>query len=162
GSPKQVPRYVRRRLTRIFPTYWAAFALTFAMAILGTHSLPHWVDLAWSATLLPSDKPMLVGIAWTLRFEMLFYAMFCFVVLSRKGFVLLALWASLCIYCMVTGTRLTFLPEQFQSGFALQFFFGMAVAYVAKQGVIRWHYAIIAVGAFLFACSAVLEDMQVF
>src|SRR6478609_5749767 len=101
---------------------------------------------------------MLLGIAWTLRFEMLFYAMFCTVIISRKGFALLALWAALCVFCMITGTRLSFLPEQFQSGFALQFFFGMAVAYLAKERVIRWPYAILAVGISLFACSAVLED----
>lgn len=162
GNPKQVPRYMRRRLTRILPTYWVAFALTFPMALLGTHALPPATDLAWSAFLLPSDRPMLVGIAWTLRFEMLFYAMFCFVILSRKGFALLALWGGLCAFCVATGTRISFLPDQFQSGFALQFFFGMAVAFLAKERVVRNPSFVLAAGVLLFACAALLENMQVF
>ena len=162
GNPKQIGKYIRRRLTRILPTYWAAFALTFVIAMLGTHALPPVKDMLWSVFLLPSDKPMLLGIAWTLRYEMLFYAMFCFVILSRKGFVLLALWAVLCLLSMLFGPKLSFLPEQFQSGFALQFFFGMAVAYLAKERVIPWPYAILTAGLLLFACSAVLEDLQVF
>jgi len=161
GNRNRAPRYIQRRLTRIMPTYWVAFALTFAMAMLGTHSLPSPTDLAWSAFLLPTDRPMLVGVAWTLRFEMLFYVMFCFVILSRKGFSLLALWAGLCAFCVITGTRISFLPDQFQSGFALQFFFGMSVAYLTKQQAVRNPSVVLAAGILMFACAALLEDMRI-
>ncbi|HEY2616558.1 MAG TPA: hypothetical protein VGI78_04400 [Acetobacteraceae bacterium] len=50
-------------------------------------------SLAWSASLLASKGELLLGIAWTLRYQAVFYAMFCVLILSRAaGVLLLALW----------------------------------------------------------------------
>ncbi|HZD90788.1 MAG TPA: acyltransferase [Pseudolabrys sp.] len=132
GNPKQLARYIRRRLTRIFPTYWVALALTIAMMF--HHGVFTAADLFWSAFLLPSDRPLILGIAWTLRFEILFYAMFCVTILHRgAGFALLAGWFALSGFCAASGTKIGFLPDQFQSAFVLEFLFGMVAAFLAKE-----------------------------
>ena len=160
GNPRQFARYVRRRLTRIFPIYWVALILTIVVQMLGHHGLPSNADLLWSALLLPSNKPMLLGIAWTLRFEMLFYVMFCLVILNRAGAALMACWFITSAFCAVSGTSIGFLSDQFQSAYVFDFIFGMAVAYIAKEQLIRSSYVFLAAGALLFACSGTLENLH--
>lgn len=160
GNPNQFARYARRRLTRIFPTYWVALALTILMAVF-YHGLPSPAELFRSAFLLPSDKPIILGIAWTLRYEMLFYVMFCALILNRRvGIALLACWFIGAAFCTASGIRINSLPQQFQSAWVLEFLFGMVVAYIAKEKTIRRPYMVLAVGLSLFACAGVLEVLH--
>jgi len=56
GRPERLGRYVGRRLSRILPTYWVALVLIVVLSLGGGHNFPHLIDLAWSASLLPSYK----------------------------------------------------------------------------------------------------------
>ena len=93
GNPARLGHYLRRRFTRVMPTYWVALALTVAMGIGGSGGFPSFADLAWSASLVPSNHELLLGIAWTLRYEITFYAVFCALILHRgAGIAVLTLW----------------------------------------------------------------------
>ena len=160
GNPGRFARYVWRRLTRILPAYWVALALTIVMQMFH-HNLPSMAELLWSAFLLPSDSPMILGIAWTLQFEMLFYVMFGLIILNRwVGLSLMASWLIIVIFCAVSGIKLDFLPQQFQSAFVFEFFFGMAVAYIIKQQNIRKPYMLLSAGLLLFITSGIFEILN--
>lgn len=161
GTPGRIIHYAGRRFTRLMPTYWVALALTVALLLAGGHhdlSLSH---LAWSASLLPSNQPMVLGIAWTLRFEILFYALFAVLILSRPaGSLVFAIWLSATVGASVASIDSSWLPRQFYDAFALEFFFGMSAAYVLRNYTVPRARLVLATGLALFGLVAALEDFQ--
>jgi exopolysaccharide production protein ExoZ len=96
GQPGAQREFITRRLVRIVPTYWflttiAVLFLIFAPQLFTTHYAG--IDLPWIAGsyfFLPIAAPgremsPVVGVGWTLNFEMLFYAVFaCSLMLPRR------------------------------------------------------------------------------
>lgn len=77
--------FATRRIIRIAPTYWLATTvkLLTLIAVPGVvvHSVLDWSNVFWSYLFLPSRRPdgaiePLLGVGWTLIFEMGFYALF--------------------------------------------------------------------------------------
>lgn len=162
GTPARLGHYVGRRFTRLMPTYWVALALTVAVALAGGHGAPSFSDLAWSASLLPSNQEMVLGVAWTLRFEVLFYALFCVLIVSRTaGLIVLALWLSATVLAAVTGFDAGWLPVQFHGAYNLEFFLGMAAACLLRNCTIPRAHLVWITGLLLFGLAAVLENTQV-
>jgi exopolysaccharide production protein ExoZ len=159
GQPRRAARYVERRVTRLVPTYWVALAITIGLSTLGHLPLAVGPTLAWQALLLPSDQPMALGIAWTLRFEALFYAMFWVLILNRRiGLGLMLLWFIGAATLAGLGNHLNWLPGQFSSGYVLEFMLGMIVAYLTRNHKITLAWAVFATGLLLFAVAAMSED----
>ena len=134
NSPPRLRHYIGRRFTRVMPTYWVALALTIFIAAGGHTELPSVSDLFWSVSLAPSDHRLLLGIAWTLRFELLFYAIFCILILHRiTGLIVMGVWLA-AIIVVATGHSVGPGPISLLTGtFNLEFFFGMAAAYTLRN-----------------------------
>ncbi len=91
GRPGAAAEFISRRVIRVVPLYWAATTLKLA-AILAVpaavlnggvdvaHVISSYLFLPWHDA--NGDLKPLLGVGWTLNFEMFFYAMFA-----------LALWA---------------------------------------------------------------------
>lgn len=78
GRAGAVRQFIRRRLTRIFPLYWLCLAIVLLAWGSGALYRSLAVDgpsLVGAVLLLPIGHP-LIGVAWTLVFEMIFYAVF--------------------------------------------------------------------------------------
>lgn len=97
GRAREVPRFVVRRFLRIFPTYWVAFACYVALHAVSAHPP---VSLG-PASLLndlvlwprPPGEDTVVGVSWSLSFELAFYLLFAaFLVRRRLGALVLAAW----------------------------------------------------------------------
>jgi hypothetical protein len=87
-------------------------------------------SLAWSASLLASKGELLLGSAWTPRYQAVFYAMFCVLILSRTaGVLLLALWLVGIVMSMLAGSVIAGVPDLFFGSYNMQFFFGMVGVY---------------------------------
>ncbi len=84
-SPTALYRFAWRRAGRVFPTYWlvALFVLAINQLIVApSHRIPLSLDyLVKQLFLLPGD--LLIGPAWTLRHELLFYCVFGFMIVKR-------------------------------------------------------------------------------
>jgi exopolysaccharide production protein ExoZ len=129
GNPARFVRYARNRIRRIYPPYWVVTFLLIAVAIVSRHRerlAP--LHLLASFALIPHGQPPLVGVAWTLQHEMLFYVCFGLAVLWRPlGGILLAA----CLGLVAAGLLL---PEKawwwvfLTSPFHLQFIMGIAAA----------------------------------
>lgn len=94
----QSQRFLFNRLSRIYPTYWLYFFLTLAVYLLqpGMVNSSHGSsNLLMSFLLLPSDKVLLVMVAWSLVFELWFYLVFTVLMCLRERWLpfLLAAWA---------------------------------------------------------------------
>ncbi|MDH0747071.1 acyltransferase [Pseudomonas sp. GD03842] len=91
-------RFLFNRASRIYPTYWLYFFLTWVAVWLqpslvnSTHGSS---NLLMSFLLLPNDKVLLVMVAWSLLFELWFYLVFTGLMLFRERWlpVFLAAWA---------------------------------------------------------------------
>jgi peptidoglycan/LPS O-acetylase OafA/YrhL len=91
-------RFLFNRVSRIYPTYWLYFFITLAVYLVqpGMVNSGHGESNLWmSLLLLPSDKVLLVMVAWSLVFELWFYLVFCILLLFKERHLpwLLAVWA---------------------------------------------------------------------
>ncbi len=86
--------YLRKRIIRIYPTYWIVFLTTFLLAIASPglrNAVPHDLFIiAKSLLLIPQDPAVIGGtgapviiVAWTLQYEICFYLFFALMILSR-------------------------------------------------------------------------------
>ncbi len=94
----QGQRFVFNRLSRIYPNYWLYYGITLAiyLAAPGLVNSAHGdSNLLMSFLLLPSDKVLLVMVAWSLVFELWFYLVFAVLLFVRESWLswLLAIWA---------------------------------------------------------------------
>jgi len=90
-------KYAVRRFCRIYPFYWVVCALYFPLLYLLRRAngmeVFGWGEAVSSLLLLPWEGDPLLGVAWTLRFEVMFYFLFIpFLVRRRLGW---AVWLGL-------------------------------------------------------------------
>lgn len=160
--PDRLAHYAGRRFNRVLPLYWVALGITVLMSAAGSHGLPSLDQLAWSATLLPVKQEPVLGIAWTLKYEIVFYAVFAVLILSRRaGLAALAVWFAASM-ATAAGTGVTALPSELASGYCLEFFMGMGAALLVQRGIpsragAPWPLLLAAAGVLGLAAAGVLE-----
>jgi peptidoglycan/LPS O-acetylase OafA/YrhL len=158
GKPDRIKRYFERRLTRILPAYWVAVTLTIAMVLAGGH-LVSLKDVALAILPIPISSEPIVGVAWTLQYEFVFYAMFAVLIFNRRvGIALMLGWLTVIVVSAVWTITLP-VPEALYGLFSVEFFAGMAVAYRLRQGSLSNYKIALAAGMVLFAGFAVVEDL---
>jgi exopolysaccharide production protein ExoZ len=118
GRPGEARAFLLRRLTRIFPTYWLVFLLTLLLDPEVRAGLePTLRSLVGAALLWPGEAERVVAVAWTLSYELWFYAIMAVaLVLPRQwglAFIVMAILAS-----VATG-KLLGLGADTQSGEAM-------------------------------------------
>ena len=89
GQPSQIPRFAWKRVTRIYPLFWLVLAEPcyryFGAPIITAPNIANW------ASLLPfSDFDVLPG-AWSLRYELTYYALFA-LLLTPAWPIVLFVW----------------------------------------------------------------------
>jgi peptidoglycan/LPS O-acetylase OafA/YrhL len=137
GRSARLPRFAFRRVWRIYPTYWAALAVAVGVfAVLSPDPLitANWLWEAIDTLLLLPQTPIprFVPVAWSLSYELMFYAVFAALFLLPRraaGPVLLA-WAGLVLGAAVAGYALR---ERFGalvlSWYVLEFLAGVLLAW---------------------------------
>ena len=138
NNPARLGRYVFRRITRIYPIYWVVTLL--AMMLLVAKG--NWADVAplrviTSFLLIRTESPPIVGVAWTLCHEVMFYAVFALLIYSRRiGLYAIALWTA------VVGFGL-FVPHAemplhfIENPYHIEFVLGALAAYLARARPVR-------------------------
>lgn len=143
GQPKRFPQYALKRALRIYPTYWLIFlsAILLACTSASTRDLvPHSpVILLKSLFLFPQDPAVVGGtgapvlmVAWTLQYEMVFYASFGLAILNRWiGIAGMAIIIG--IFFLTPGTA-PFPLSFFHKQEMLLFWIGIITAYLCSMG----------------------------
>ena len=148
SQPHKLRSYLRKRITRIYPTYWMIFLgvyfLAVAMSSALSSSLPDDVlVLLKSLLLLPQDKSMVGGtgapiliVAWTLQYEMLFYLFFAVMILNRVASIVLGLvWFS--VFISFSGSPSLDFPLSFiAKDYVFLFILGMVVAKACMSKIV--------------------------
>lgn len=162
GRPSALPRYAERRATRIYPLYWPVLAVYLAMASLGAREIDaSATSLLANVLLLPTAQEPILGVAWTLQHEMLFYAAFAVLLVSRSlGPVLLTGWLG--VVLAVAAGWIEPLAGGWGrvalSAYNLQFALGMLAAWVARRAHVRPTGAIAWLGGLAFFAVGVAES----
>ncbi len=146
GRPQALGAYVFKRALRIYPTYWL-ICLAVCLASLAVPSLRQSLPgdamtLLKGLALIPQDPAVVGGtgspilfVAWSLQYEMLFYAVIATFIAGRTaGTLVVALLLSAYLGCRLDeacGFPQSFLSSNLIFLFAL----GVAAAYVSTS---RW------------------------
>jgi peptidoglycan/LPS O-acetylase OafA/YrhL len=157
GRPARLGHYLRRRISRIYPLYWAVLA--FSVALGARTGLPDPWQLGLDALLAPTANPM-VEIAWTLQHEMLFYLVFAVLILHRgAGLALFALWF-LAVAAATLGLVAT--PEsglsRVVSARNVQFLVGMGCAGLLRRREAPLPWLLLLGGAVAFVAVGLAEN----
>ena len=136
GRSDQLAKYLFRRLWRIYPPFWVAFALTnilwacIALSLLQTCTPREVLE---SIALFPQDPiPRLMPVAWSLSYELMFYLAFAllFVLPRRIAVAVLAFWGVAVVSALAFDfkpvNRFAALPL---SGYVLEFLGGVLIAW---------------------------------
>lgn len=172
NNPSKLTTYLRERILRIYPIYWVYFVTTilvgyFCLYYIGSTFIDasklNPLDILKCFFLYPyvvypydfTINSTLIGPAWTLSYELLFYASFVFFILNRK----IALGVYICwfIGIVLFFTRLID-PSMFLIRFILnpeilEFFMGMILAYTVihfQYKITRYHKIIFGLGFVMF------------
>ncbi len=146
GSPAAILPFLRRRLARIVPIYWAATALFLALTLLGLvgggRPAPGAAEIAASFAFWPTLRPdglvqPIYSLGWTLNYEMLFYLLFALALPLRRELAVPILVAVLML--MVAAGQLV--PPSLTAlhywtrPIILEFGFGMMIGHMALTGL---------------------------
>lgn len=100
GQPSEIAPFLKRRIARIYPLYWvctlAVLGLAWLAPGLASRDKSDWLTIGKSLLLWPQSEYPIVGVGWTLTFEMYFYIVFAalFALPCRLLPMALMLWAA--------------------------------------------------------------------
>jgi exopolysaccharide production protein ExoZ len=141
GRPNRVGPFLWKRFRRIYPPLWATLLLLLPVYFL----VPSFVtagqtnpEVILSAfAVLPSNSDPLLGPEWTLRHEILFYAIFAISILRpRVGAVCAAVW--LAISAVMPWFRRDYPWDFYFSMYHPLFVFGVLACFAYKRRL-SWH-----------------------
>lgn len=133
--------YARARLIRIYVPYLPiGIAMLLAYLLFPDFSAADRVPgVLTSLTLLPTASPPALSVAWTLIHELLFYALFSIIFVSRKAlWLLLAGWAILIVAYASFDQPLQSGWKYVLSPLNLCFLLGVALYYLTRNGLSAW------------------------
>jgi exopolysaccharide production protein ExoZ len=168
NDPSKVGVYIKERFTRIYPVYWAYFFGVMMFSLLLPGIVPARIeslnlsDILHNLTLYPSlvwpydgQTNLVIGPAWTLSYEVLFYLSFVLFILNKR----IAVPAYICWFAVIV---LYFSGQFRQSPFFIKFllnpeimlfFMGILLAFSVihyRESLGKYHSLILWLGIVLF------------
>ena len=159
--------YAWKRLVRIYPIYWIATWFAVGLSSVGFMTLSNAEPgrLFTSLLLIPQHLEPILGVAWTLEHEMLFYLAFGLVILNRAvGVSAFAVWACF-IFAAIPWTTIgsswahaDLLTDFLGSSYNLEFGLGIAIAMVAGRYQVPCPAMLAAIGMTGLVLTGAAED----
>lgn len=158
-----IPEFFKKRFIRIYPIYWIVISgLILQYFISPTPDKAFKGDpevILASATLFPHEV-LIVGVAWTLTYEVIFYLMFGLTfAISRKFFFRsFACWSVIIVICYFFNIKSQFFAiNALINPIILEFGFGCLIAYLYQniKYFNYWKWAV-AIGGILLAADIVV------
>lgn len=165
GTPERLPVYAWRRFVRVFPPYWGVVIPLIILYQLfpwaGVDSQRDPLNIVFSLTLLPYPLAPVLGVAWTLVREILFYTIFGLAILMGGRWLwLLPLWGIAIIAAQFTG-ELSYPWSILLDAFNIEFLFGIGTALWlrSRNAPMPWLLLLGGIAIFLFGL-VYLRDIQ--
>jgi peptidoglycan/LPS O-acetylase OafA/YrhL len=164
GHPERLKAYAWKRFRRIYPFYWLVLAFVLPVFQLipsfGTAAERQPSLIISSITLVHiSETTTILGVAWTLYHEMMFYFAFAFVIIHRVlGLTLLGLWMSCSVYALVSAPANPLLSV-YTSPLHLLFGFGMAVMLIVRSKFVPAPHLLFFLGSAAFIATCAYDNL---
>jgi exopolysaccharide production protein ExoZ len=170
GHPSRLANYASKRAIRIYPTYWLIFAVVYwvAAATVGGSVRLDMPTLLKTLALIPQSSldPIvgtsapILGVAWTLQYEILFYGLMAFFIVSRPiGSLLAALVILNLLACRAHSCVLS--APWLQTNLILLFGLGALAAICCKlSGTIKHAWVLAGIGAVAFLATGIWDDVS--
>lgn len=160
GRPDRLGHYLERRFTRVFPFYW--LVLSFSLLdtwLLHRTQFPGVREILSNLLLLPQAKDQIVGGAWTLVFEIMFYFVFAIAICNRRiGAAALCVWAALVAAgFFLNRSSATAVLAVATSPFCIEFFLGIGAAAVLSRRTVPFSGLLLTIGLAGFGLAGVCE-----
>jgi exopolysaccharide production protein ExoZ len=165
GRRDRVGRYTLRRVIRILPLYWLVVGSKLVLGpVLGITdaAAPTQSEVVRGLLLLPQahsfSTERMLGLSWTLTFEMLFYVGFGLCMAFGRRFVI-GISAGALLLCQARVLGLfsladdAVLPSLFSHQVIFEFFFGVAIAWAYRNRFIWCPRLLVAMGIVSSATS---------
>lgn len=154
GKGTTVYAFAMRRFIRIYPLYWIVFATSCLVLVWAPPTAPPPHEPLLQLLALIDDLPNFrVYVAWTLTFEVYFYAVVALslFLLARHAMTGVMIWFAIVAGATVVGFLLPWgKPMDFVfCPIVLEFLLGIVVAMLVDRGFQRFHVALLA-GAFVW------------
>ncbi|WP_420585790.1 acyltransferase family protein [Ruegeria sp.] len=135
--------FLRRRFSRIYPSYWFLAALSIPIAILLGKKLPQSFEM-WlgSVLLLPKGSSALIFVGWTLAYEIYFYLLFTIVLALGLSALNRVIWLSVFFaasvalgnFWSIPAGDFFGIPKLITSPLLLEFAAGAWLGWIASRG----------------------------
>ncbi len=163
GRPERLWTYLTRRFTRIYPPYWCVLIPLAIMYFLfpnaGKPSDHDPVNVLISFFLLPNVDMPVLGVAWTLVYEVFFYVIFALVlVIGPRGWFLVLFWVAGIVAFYLFGNQLEWPQNFFFNGCNLEFIIGIVVARSLAATRVRFPGAFLVGGLMIFSAVTVFRS----
>jgi peptidoglycan/LPS O-acetylase OafA/YrhL len=167
GKPGRLSSYVARRWTRIYPPYWCVLIPLFLLYLMfpaaGIPSQHDPVNFVFSFLLLPYTSHPVLGVAWTLVFEVFFYTVFGLIILiGKQGWFALPLWAAAILWFAFFGDQASWPQNFFFSSLNIEFMIGIMVAKMLSVGHLRYAATAVCAGLAAFILVVLLNFVGVY
>jgi peptidoglycan/LPS O-acetylase OafA/YrhL len=163
GNPYAARSFAWKRFRRIYPVYWLVLVPQLLWIISHPHHQNLWQRDPWvilSSILLVHIHSFhtTVTVAWTLFHEILFYAFFAVLILSRRiGILLMALWLAISFFCFDQPNPY---GAHFFSPLHLIFGFGIIAGCIMRRQHIPWPAPLLLSGIVLFTWACHLSNVR--
>ena len=166
GKINRLTDYLIRRVTRIYPPYWCILAplviLYFLFPHSGTPSQHAPVNIFLSFFLLPNPQQPVLGVAWTLVYEMFFYTLFAMVIaIGHRGWLMFQCWAIAILILCAAGHSSTWPGSFFFDTRNLEFLFGVVIARFLAGSNLPAPGSFVVGGALLFSSGMLIKFLIV-
>jgi peptidoglycan/LPS O-acetylase OafA/YrhL len=158
--------FAMKRFIRIYPLYWIVFGASCLVTVWVPITMPTHESLFQLLALIEKLPNYRVYVAWTLTFEVYFYAVVALSLLlfAKRAMVGVMIW-----FAVVGGAALLGLwfawsrPLDFVfSSLVLEFLLGIAVAVLVERGFLRFHGALLVVAFIWMAIGTYLQRPSTF
>jgi exopolysaccharide production protein ExoZ len=164
-SAAEITLYALRRFARIYPIYWIACLVFIPLYYLfsrGEEGDFSAARIIYNTLLFPSFRNPIIGVAWTLQYEAMFYLLFIPLLWRRKvGVVLWGILSGAILFVSIKG--LTFSNPwmaQLFSPYVFEFIGGVAVWKLYSVHAVSWAVSksLVIAGAALILLTVFLEQ----
>jgi peptidoglycan/LPS O-acetylase OafA/YrhL len=163
GQPRALVSYLWKRFSRIYPVYWIVLVSLIPVYFLAPQfGIGHERDplvIVRSFVLFPfpaTDFPMVVAVAWTLVYEILFYLLFGLLILNKRfGTIVFAVWT---VGILASGWFESYPWSFVFSHHHLRFLAGMGVGMLLRHRQVPAPRVVASAGILLFLGSGLVED----
>jgi peptidoglycan/LPS O-acetylase OafA/YrhL len=151
-------RFALKRAARIYPVYWVVLAIAIIVSnwvpVGPSHLTPH---LDFRHLFLAQADNWFVPPAWTLFYEMNFYAAIAVCILLSPKYVMELAVLGVCALVILDLSPLSPMPSVFGSLLTLEFGFGVIIAFLTSKNIRQFGPICLFAAGMLFSLGAYCE-----